>query len=150
MQRQINQDHNSLHQEQEGPILCFFHVHVHVRTSAHSYCSLQPEPIEIDISTLSAEDLQSLKQDDPFLYYSIPVVRRAAFSRDEPDMSPTSVRGSTIVKRRTRVSYECHTDLLMDDLLGDFEDEEYDESALEQIDLDFLKMFGLVQAATQQ
>jgi len=39
-----------------------------------------PELIEIDISTLSTEDLQSLKKDDPFLYYSIPVVRRAAFS----------------------------------------------------------------------
>ena len=101
------------------------------------------EQIEIDIGTLSAEDLQSLKQDDPFLYYSIPVVRRAAFRLEEPDMSHSNFKGSTTVKRRTRVSYECHTDLLMDDLLGDFEDEEYDESALEQIDLDFLKMLGL-------
>ncbi len=28
-----------------------------------------PEPTEIDISNFSAEDLQSLKQEDPFLYY---------------------------------------------------------------------------------
>ena len=102
-----------------------------------------PEPIEIDISTLSAEDLQSLKQDDPFLYYSIPAVRRAAFSLEEPDMSRSDLKGSTTVKRRTRVSYECHTDLLMDDLLEDFEDEEYDESALEKMDHDLSQLLGL-------
>ena len=102
-----------------------------------------PEPIEIDISTLSTEDLQSLKQDDPFLYYSIPVVRRAAFSLEEPDISLTNLKGSATVKRRTRVSYECHTDLLMDDLLEDCEEDEYDQSALKQIDLDFSKLLGL-------
>ncbi len=68
-------------------------------------------------------------------------------------LSPTSLkeslRGSTTVKRRTRVSYECHADVLMDDVLGDFEDEEYDESALEQMDLYFSKLLGL-NAATQQ
>eukprot|EP00986_Skeletonema_menzelii_P009052 scaffold4031_cov141-Skeletonema_menzelii.AAC.2 len=36
-----------------------------------------PESIEIDISRFSAKDLQSLKEDDPFLYYSIPAVQRA-------------------------------------------------------------------------
>ena len=34
-------------------------------------------------------------------------------------------------------------DLLMDDLLEDFEDEQYDESALEQIDHDFSHLLGL-------
>ncbi len=102
-----------------------------------------PEPIEIDISTLSTEDLQSLKKDDPFLYYSIPVVRSAAFSFEEPDMSLTNLKGSTTIKRRTRVSHECHIDLLMDDLLEDCEEEKYDESALKQIDLDFSKLLGL-------
>ena len=112
-----------------------------------------PEPIEIDISTLSAEDLQSLKRDDPFLYYSIPVVRRAEFSLEEPDMSPTSLKeslkdSSITIKRRTRVSYECHTDLLMGDLWGEFEDEECDELALQQIDLKFSQLLDLY--ATQQ
>ena len=101
------------------------------------------EPIEIDIDALTTEDLQSLKQDDPFLYYSIPVVRRAEFSLEEPDMSHSNFKGSTTVKRRTRVSYECHTDLLMDDLLEDFEDEECNESALEQIDLHFSELLDL-------
>ncbi len=58
-------------------------------------------------------------------------------------MSLTNLKGSTTVKRRTRVSYECHIDLLMDDLLEDCEEEKYDESALKQIDLDFSKLLGL-------
>ena len=105
-----------------------------------------PEPIEIDIGNLSTEDLQSLKQNDPFLYYSILVVRKSAYSFEEPDMSRTSLRGCSTVERRTRVSYECHSDLLLMDLLGDF-DEEYDESALDQMDLECSKMLGLSYAA---
>ena len=104
-----------------------------------------PEPIEIDIGNLSTEDLQSLKQDDPFLYYSIPAVRRAALNLEEPDVSALSSGESTstiTVKRCTRVSFECHTDVLMEDLLGDF-DEGYDESELEQMDLEISKLLDL-------
>ena len=50
---------------------------------------------------------------------------------------------STItVKRCTRVSFECHTDLLMEDLLGDI-DEGFDESELEQMDLEISKLLDL-------
>mmetsp|Transcript_7819 Transcript_7819/g.12882 ORF Transcript_7819/g.12882 Transcript_7819/m.12882 type:complete len:157 (+) Transcript_7819:222-692(+) len=102
-----------------------------------------PEPIEIDISRFSAEKLQSLKQDDPFLYYSIPAVRRATFNLSEHDMSDASLEEQTTVKRRTRVSFECHTDLLLDDLMEDFEDEDFDESELKQIDREFFELLGL-------
>ncbi len=106
-----------------------------------------PEPVEIDIGTLSTEGLQALKQDDLFLYYSIPVVRRAALSFEEPDMSRISSNETTTVKRRTRVSFECHLDLLvMDDLLEDFE-EAYDQSALEQMDLVLSNLLGPAYAA---
>jgi hypothetical protein len=99
-----------------------------------------PEPTEIDISNFSAEDLQSLKQEDPFLYYSIPAVRRAALHLEEPDLSGSSLEESTtVVKRRTRVSFECHSDVLMEDLLGDLE-EKYDQLELEQ---EFSKLLGL-------
>ena len=56
-----------------------------------------------------------------------------------------SLEGPTTitVKRCTRVSFECHTDLLlMEDLLVDFE-EEYDQSDLEKMDLEFSKLLGL-------
>ena len=115
-----------------------------------SAASCAPEPIEVDISTLSAEDLQSLKREDPFLYYSIPAVRRAAlFNLEEPDVSESSLGDSTTVKRCTRVSFECHTDLLMEDLLGDIEDEEYDQSDFDQMDLAFW-LLGLASSASQQ
>ena len=105
-----------------------------------------PEQIEIDIRNLSEKDLQSLKQDDPFLYYSIPAVRRASFNQKAPDIREASWKESTIVKRRARVSFECHTNLLMEDLMmGDFE-EEYDQSELEQMDLEFSKLLGLAYA----
>ena len=68
-------------------------------------------------------------------------------------MSRTSLRGCTTVKRRTRVSYECHSDLLlMDDLLGYFDEDSCDESALDQLDLDaeFSKMLGLAYAGYRQ
>ena len=95
----------------------------------------EPELKEIDISRFSPEELQSLKQDDPFLYYSIPAARRAALDLADSDMSEASLRELGTVKRCTRVSFECHTDLLLDDLMGDFEDE--DES---ELDCDVFKL----------
>lgn len=110
-------------------------------TATAAVCA--PEQTEIDISNLSAEDLQALKKEDPFLYYSIPSVRRAAFHLEEPDLSRSRLEESaTVVKRCTRVSFECHTDLLMADLLGDL-DESYDQIELEQLEQDFSKLLGL-------
>jgi hypothetical protein len=101
-----------------------------------------PAPVEVDVNkALSAQDLQALKRQDPFLYYSIPGVRDAAvrFSSDAVDMHqlaqdglrrycascPASIQTtaaneeSAKVKRCTRVSFECHADLLLEDLLDD-------------------------------
>jgi hypothetical protein len=110
--------------------------------------SCAPEQIEIDISNLSAQDMQSLKQDDPFLYYSIPAVRRATFNLEEPDMSQSSLGQSTTVKRCTRVSFECHSDLIMEDLFGEI-DEEFDQLDLERLDLDLFKLLDLASARQQ-
>ena len=124
----------------------------------------ETEPKEVDVGNLSIEDLQSLKEQDPFLYYSIPGVRRAELHSQEVDMSKLLVddrsgRGSscptarheeseastssTKVKRCTRLSFECHTDVLLEDFfLGELE-ETYDEKEMERLDLELLKMFGL-------
>jgi hypothetical protein len=40
---------------------------------------------EIDINALSEEDLRRLKTDDPFLYYSIPSIRRKSYLCDDGD-----------------------------------------------------------------
>lgn len=116
----------------------------------------QAEPKEVDVGNLSVEDLQLLKEQDPFLYYSIPGVRRAELHSQEVDMSKllvddrsgreSSATSSTKVKRCTRLSFECHTDVLLEDFfLGEL-GETYDEKEMERIELgliEFSEMYGL-------
>lgn len=122
----------------------------------------EPEPLEVDISNLTAEDLQAMKEHDAFLYYSIPSVRRAQLRLQDVDMSRLeqeddlsiqrqrrssssrieSTPSNTTVKRQTRVSFECHTDLLMEDLLGEFE-EQFSEEDAKKIEMNFSNMFSL-------
>eukprot|EP00984_Skeletonema_dohrnii_P022245 scaffold11365_cov78-Skeletonema_dohrnii-CCMP3373.AAC.2 len=102
-----------------------------------------PTPQEVNVNnSLSAQDLKSLKKKDPFLYYSIPGVRDATVRLErDVDMHqiaqnglkrhcqscPAKMQTSSIsepvakVKRCTRVSFECHTDLLLD--LDDMSDD---------------------------
>ena len=122
-----------------------------------------PSLLEVDISNLTAEDLQAMKEHDAFLYYSIPSVRRAQLRLQDVDMSRLeqeddlsmiqrqrrsscsrieSTPSNTTVKRQTRVSFECHTDLLMEDLLGEFE-EQFSEEDAKKIEMNFSNMFSL-------
>ena len=102
-----------------------------------------PKVVEVN-SSLSAQDLKSLKMTDPFLYNSIPGVRDATVRLEhDVDMHQVAQNGlrrqclscpakmqttSTSepvakVKRCTRVSFECHADLLFDlddELLNEF------------------------------
>jgi hypothetical protein len=51
------------------------------------------------------------------LYYSIPAVRDAALSLKEVDYSEVS-QSAHKVTRKTRVSFENHTHLVIDELFG--------------------------------
>jgi hypothetical protein len=85
---------------------------------------------------LSSQDLASLKKKDPFLYYSIPSIRVAAVLNKQPVPEAEASK----VRRQSRLSFECHPDLLLDitpnefanDLLDDAEGEaeEFIESFL--------------------
>ena len=102
--------------------------------------SADPSPVEVDVNkALSAQDLRSLKKQDPFLYYSLPGVREASVQRKRVDMhqlaqdglrrtcascpastqtvAMTDTTATAKVKRCTRVSFECAPDLLLEDLL---------------------------------
>jgi hypothetical protein len=68
--------------------------------------------------------------------------RRSCPSRLEPDATTSESSTSTTVKRCTRVSFECHTDLLMEDLFEDLEEND-SELELEQMELEFFKLLGL-------
>ena len=76
----------------------------------------------IDTSNLNEQDFDFLKNQDPFLYYSIPAVRQAevVHSRDN-DVSDIQVqgKGSPRVERQSRISFECPMSVLMEDLIGD-------------------------------
>ena len=108
-----------------------------------------PEQTEVDISNINHEDLQALREKDAFLYYSIPSVRRAELgfgdssrsSRVLDSPAAAEASASTTVKRCTRVSFECHTDLLMEDYLS--EDLDFDEEELARIDVQLSMFFGL-------
>lgn len=45
--------------------------------------SSPPPPQEIDLSEMSSEDIQRLKVEDPFMYYSIPAVHSRSYRFDE-------------------------------------------------------------------
>jgi len=72
---------------------------------------------------------------DPFLYYSIPVVREAALSLEEVDYSKVLQSTREKVSRKTRVSFERHADFLLDELSGDDMDG-LDEPNLFLVELD--------------
>ncbi len=91
----------------------------------------------IDTSYLQEEDLKTLKKQDPFLYFSIPAVRTAAHLSRDVNMSclrdvrssrrescPGQIQSTPITKveRQSRISFECHTDLIMEGILDDIED----------------------------
>lgn len=110
-----------------------------ISASASRLSPADPTPQFVKVNnSLSAQDLESLKKNDPFLYYSIPGVREATVRTELADMhqvaqnglkehcqsSPASMQTISKVKRCTRMSFECHTDLLLDldELLEAFDD----------------------------
>lgn len=100
--------------------------------------TFREKPVEtIEISSLTSSEIAELKEKDPFMYYSIPAVRKSAMRSQEVDYSligggpsssssTTSQDGSrksrkisqTIIKKR-RLSMEMHPDALMEELLND-------------------------------
>ncbi|KAL7525625.1 hypothetical protein ACHAWF_001440 [Thalassiosira exigua] len=123
-------------------------------------CS-KPRPT-VDLSRMESKDLKDLHQRDAFLYYSIPEVRHALVRGGQVDheklaqrfSSPDSVETrqphfsgprnestatSTTVKRSSCISFECHPDLLMGELLGfDTLEAQEDEESDVNDPLDFL------------
>ena len=95
-----------------------------------------------DITDISADELHLIKEQDPFLYYSIPTKVHQDPPRDRKRGSCTSLSSSSSdssssssslsstedrpfmqqqptrrVSRKSCISVECHPDLLMDDIL---------------------------------
>ena len=96
---------------------------------------------KVDIKDISADALKSIQKEDSFMYYSIPGVRSAKVLMKDIDTSNLEAsqfrncilcpsRLETVqdkaqprtVTRSSRISFECHPDLLLEDLLNDAED----------------------------
>jgi hypothetical protein len=121
----------------------------------------KPSPKQhINVKSLSAQDLNALKKKDAFMYYSIPAVRYAALLNKAIDMSkldevPTVMKrnctscpsrmmtqqfdNSRTVERASRISFECHADMLLVDLLEEEKESDGEDSALDAgVDVDVL------------
>ena len=115
-----------------------------------------PEPKIIDLRNIGTKDLMYIKKQDPFLYYSIPEVRNAKTLGRDVDPSAQPPRTA---KRSSCISFECHPDLLFEDLLSDLsllDDEDasmvselsnMDERQDSQEDEDFDVMLRMVHSA---
>lgn len=113
--------------------------------------STKGEPIQqkvIDTRNLTEEDLKTLRKQDPFLYFSIPAVRTATLLNRDVDMlqgwqcSRTASCSSRIdttpptkVERRICISFECHTDLLLEDCFDEMANDDELDSMFRQLQL---------------
>lgn len=111
------------------------------------------------------EDLQALKDQDPFMYYSIPVVRDATLLFQDVDVSlldkkspiqrsgisrPVRIQsecGDCSAKQfmwKSRLSMECHADLILSNFLGRSNSNDDDCEAADFLD-NFLKLYDWFQ-----
>ena len=104
---------------------------------------------------LSSEDMKNIKAKDPFLYYSIPGVRAARMKLkdvNDPEMNAKrKLPTTTKVTRRSRVSFECHTSVFLDDILKDLEGEHANNGyPLYDNETDIDVLFALLAAASDE
>jgi hypothetical protein len=86
--------------------------------------TVKPTPKKlVCVNGLTSQDLDMIKATDSFMYYSIPSdVRAAIRSRGQGLSLATCGTGnntSQIVMRQSRISFERHSDLEIDDLLAE-------------------------------
>ena len=70
----------------------------------------EPTKKIIDTRHLNVDELETLKKQDIFLYYSIPRSLRRSIAAGR------NIAGISKVERRSCISFDCHTDLLMEDI----------------------------------
>jgi len=84
--------------------------------------SKEPKTVDIE-NIISHDDLESIHRDDPFMYYSIPGVRRAKVLMRDVDLADLGSSSSDggprrrKVSRSTCISFECHPDLILEGLM---------------------------------
>jgi hypothetical protein len=80
-------------------------------------------PKQVCIDGITPKVLAMIKKSDPFLYYSIPGVGEARLSLKEvivPQQAQVNTAQPRNVTKKTRLSFECHPDLLIEDEMKTF------------------------------
>ena len=117
---------------------------------------------QIDIKEISANDLESIRREDPFMYYSIPGVRISKMLMkdgvDTSDLSALSTikrscfsspsrletvqgKAQETVVRKSCISFECHPDLLLEEEFSMNEHDDFDEDVEDPLEL-LLSKYG--------
>jgi len=114
------------------------------------------EAEEVDITHYTQDDLERLRFEDPFLYYSIPAMKRGLFRSDSSrstnssssrrsscptillnnhasDNGPQQEQRRESVIRARRLSVEPHPSLFIQDLMNEM-DVEFDDSDIDEED----------------
>ncbi len=116
----------------------------------------EDKQIYINMNQLSTnDDLAILKKEDPFMYYSIPAVKKAEylfqdvdvtilkneFMRRHENSSPGRMESEEFsqpmssVTRKSRISYECHNSAFESIFLGDLYNDEGDRGNINGVDV---------------
>ncbi|KAL7478717.1 hypothetical protein ACHAW6_004470 [Cyclotella cf. meneghiniana] len=88
---------------------------------------IKKDPKQINLIDLRVSDLYNLKEDDPFLYYSIPAARKAAMhgirvDESSLDISISSRNSSSPLRRSISFdSYDSHGEMDIDDNSADID-----------------------------
>ncbi len=88
----------------------------------------QKQPKVINTKKLDEDELKLLEKEDPFLYYSIPAVKKAKLTHNKPIDHTEVLReaarssGNSMVSRQTRVSTESA--MLLDELMLQIDEED--------------------------
>jgi len=80
----------------------------------------------IDVKHISMLDLSTMKMHDSFMYYSIPEVRRAKMLEEDVETAQVDAQPRSVV-RKSRISFECHPDLLLEEVGDSDSDDDCDD-----------------------
>ena len=90
-----------------------------IRVDAEEYERLRNQEQDIDINTLTKEEIDRLRTSDPFMFYSIPESQRT--SNCHPIPAPPK-RRRVRISRHTAISVEAHPSLIFEELLNNDND----------------------------
>ncbi|KAL3805933.1 hypothetical protein HJC23_007894 [Cyclotella cryptica] len=109
-------------------------------------------PKQLDITNLSSSDFSYLESRDPFMYYSIPGCRISTvhdrISSQRSKRNSDGIENNHIVTRRSCVSVEGHSDLLVHGLIDDINDTY--PSDIDLIDFDILSILSAAENQEKQ